>query len=31
MRPLTPVAPGARVALGVGFFVLFVAVWSAAF
>ena len=30
MRPLTPVAPGARVALGVGFFVLFVAVWSAA-
>mgnify|MGYP003445212443 CR=1 FL=1 len=30
MRPLTPVAPGARAALGVGFFVLFVAVWSAA-
>ena len=30
MRPLTPVAPGARVALGVSFFVLFVAVWAAA-
>lgn len=30
MKPLTPVAPGARIALGVGFFVLFVAVWAAA-
>jgi len=30
VKPLTPVAPGARVALGVAFFVLFVAVWSAA-
>jgi len=30
VKPLTPVAPGARIALGVGFFVLFVAVWSAA-
>jgi NitT/TauT family transport system permease protein len=30
VRPLTPVAPGARIALGVSFFVLFVAVWSAA-
>jgi len=30
MKPLVPVAPGARVALGVSFFVLFVAVWSAA-
>ena len=30
MKPLTPVVPGARVALGVSFFVLFVAVWSAA-
>ncbi len=29
MRPLTPVAPGARVALGVAFFVLFFAVWAA--
>lgn len=28
MRPLTPVAPGARVALGVSFFVLFVALWA---
>ena len=28
MRPLTPVAPGTRVVLGVGFFVLFVAVWA---
>ena len=27
MKPLTPVSPGARVALGVSFFVLFVAVW----
>jgi NitT/TauT family transport system permease protein len=30
VKPLTPVAPGARVALGVSFFVLFVAVWSIA-
>ena len=30
MKPLVPVAPGARVALGVSFFVLFVAVWAAA-
>ena len=30
MRPLTPVAPGTRVVLGISFFVLFVAVWSAA-
>lgn len=29
MKPLVPVSPGARIALGVGFFVLFVAVWSA--
>ncbi len=28
MKPLTPVAPAARVALGVAFFVLFVAAWS---
>lgn len=30
MKPLTPVSPGARVALGVSFFVLFVALWSVA-
>jgi NitT/TauT family transport system permease protein len=30
MRPLQPVTPGARMALGVAFFVLFVAVWAAA-
>jgi len=30
MKPLTPVAPGARIALGVSFFVLFVALWAAA-
>ncbi|MBU6270466.1 MAG: ABC transporter permease [Betaproteobacteria bacterium] len=30
MKPLTPVSPGARVALGVSFFVLFVAVWAVA-
>ncbi len=30
MKPLVAVAPGARVALGVSFFVLFVAVWAAA-
>jgi NitT/TauT family transport system permease protein len=29
MRPLTPVAPGPRIVLGVAFFVLFVALWSA--
>jgi NitT/TauT family transport system permease protein len=28
MRPLEPVAPGARVALGVSFFILFVAAWA---
>jgi NitT/TauT family transport system permease protein len=30
MKPLVPVAPGARVALGLAFFVLFVVVWAAA-
>jgi hypothetical protein len=30
MKPLTPVGPARRIALGVSFFVLFVAVWSAA-
>jgi NitT/TauT family transport system permease protein len=30
MKPLTPVSPGARVALGIAFFVLFVAVWAVA-
>ncbi|MBI3156469.1 MAG: ABC transporter permease [Burkholderiales bacterium] len=29
MKPLVPVAPGTRIALGVSFFVLFVAVWAA--
>jgi NitT/TauT family transport system permease protein len=29
MKPLTPVAPGTRVVLGIAFFVLFTAVWSA--
>ncbi len=29
MRPLTPVAPGTRVVLGISFFVLFVLLWSA--
>ena len=29
MRPLKPVAPGTRVVLGISFFVLFVALWSA--
>ena len=29
MKPLVPVAPGTRVVLGVSFFVLFVALWSA--
>jgi NitT/TauT family transport system permease protein len=28
MRPLTPVAPGTRLALGIAFFIVFVAVWS---
>ena len=30
MRPLTPVSPGARLALGLSFFVLFVALWAIA-
>jgi NitT/TauT family transport system permease protein len=30
MRPLTPVAPRARIALGIAFFVVFVAIWSIA-
>ena len=30
MKPLTPIAPGLRIALGVAFFVVFVAVWAAA-
>jgi NitT/TauT family transport system permease protein len=30
MKPLTPVEPATRVALGISFFVLFVAVWAAA-
>ena len=30
MKPLTPVAPGTRIVLGVSFFVLFVAVWAVA-
>jgi len=30
MRPLQPVAPGTRIALGVGFFVLFVVLWAMA-
>ena len=30
MKPLTPVAPGTRIVLGISFFVLFVAVWAAA-
>jgi NitT/TauT family transport system permease protein len=30
MKPLVPVSPGARVALGVAFFVVFFAVWSIA-
>jgi NitT/TauT family transport system permease protein len=29
MRPLQPVSPGTRVVLGISFFVLFVALWSA--
>jgi NitT/TauT family transport system permease protein len=30
VKPLTPVEPGARIALGVSFFVLFVALWGVA-
>jgi len=30
MKPLTPVSPGARIALGISFFVVFVAVWAIA-
>ena len=30
MKPLTPVEPATRIALGISFFVLFVAVWAAA-
>lgn len=30
MKPLAPVAPGARIALGIAFFVVFVAAWAAA-
>ena len=30
MKPLTPVAPATRIALGISFFVLFVALWSLA-
>lgn len=30
MKPLVPVSPGARIALGVAFFVVFVAAWSLA-
>ena len=30
MKQLTPVSPSARIALGIAFFVLFVAVWAAA-
>lgn len=30
MKPLVPVAPGAKVALGIAFFVLFFAVWAVA-
>ncbi|MBL8314527.1 MAG: ABC transporter permease [Rubrivivax sp.] len=30
MKPLTPVAPGTRIVLGVSFFVLFVALWAVA-
>src|SRR5882672_8231534 len=29
MKPLTPVEPGARVALGIGFFILFFVAWGA--
>jgi len=29
MKPLTPVAPGTRIALGIAFFALFVAAWAA--
>ena len=30
MKPLTAVPPSARVALGIGFFVVFIAVWATA-
>jgi len=30
MKPLTPVEPGAKLALGIAFFVLFFAVWALA-
>ena len=30
MKPLTPVAPATRIALGIAFFILFVALWAAA-
>lgn len=30
MKPLTPVSPGARIALGIAFFVVFVTVWGVA-
>ena len=30
MKPLTPVAPGLRIALGIGFFIVFGALWAAA-
>lgn len=30
MKPLTPVSPGSRIALGIAFFVVFVAAWSVA-
>ena len=30
MKPLTPVAPGLRIALGIAFFVVFIAAWSVA-
>ena len=29
MKPLQPVAPSTRIVLGIGFFVLFVALWAA--
>jgi NitT/TauT family transport system permease protein len=28
LKPLTPVTPGARIALGISFFIIFVAVWA---
>ena len=30
MKPLTPVTPATRVALGISFFVVFVAIWAVA-